>query len=60
MAWFDEPALAYQRLTMAIGILALVVEMVLAVLLMPGKAGAGIGGALGGAAAAGTVRFIGG
>ena len=58
VAWFDELALEYQCLAMAIGILVLVVESVLAFSLIPGMAGGGIGGALGGAAAAGSIPFI--
>ncbi len=59
VAWFNELSLEYQCLAMAIGILVLVVESVIAFSVIPGVAGGGVGGALGGAAAAGSIPFIG-
>jgi hypothetical protein len=59
-AWFNELSLEYQCLAMAIGILVLVVESVIAFSAIPGAAGGGIGGALGGAAGAASIPFIGG
>lgn len=59
LAWFNELSLEYQCLAMAIGILVLVVESVIAFSAIPGAAGGGIGGALGGMAGAASIPFIG-
>lgn len=58
LAWFDELSLEYQCLAMAIGILVLVVESIIAFSAVPGTAGGALGGALGGAAGAGAIPFI--